>query len=54
MDVLQLSYVSSVSELARLSEGTTRPLLVANGNEELMVVLTPRVFEQLLLGRAGL
>ncbi|CBL03292.1 hypothetical protein GPA_01240 [Gordonibacter pamelaeae 7-10-1-b] len=58
MDVLQLSHAGSVRTLCRLIQGMDRPVVVADGTDEVMVVLSPSAFEGVLLrggrgGRAG-
>ena len=58
MDVLQLSHTGSVRALCRLIRGTDRPVVVTDGVDEVMVVLSPSAFEAVLLrggreGRAG-
>lgn len=55
MDVLQLSHAGSVRTLCRLIQGMDRPVVVADGTDEVMVVLSPSVFESVLLrgGRGG-
>ena len=49
VDVLQLSHAGSVRALGRLLRGTDRPVVVADGDEEVMVVLSPPAFEAMLL-----
>ena len=58
IDVLQLSHAGSVRTLCRLIQGMDRPVVVADGTDEVMVVLSPSAFEGVLLrggrgGRAG-
>ena len=52
MDVLQLSHTGSVRTLCRLIQGMDRPVVVADGADEVMVVLSPSAFEGVLL-RSG-
>ena len=53
MDVLQLSHAGSVRTLCRLIQGMDRPVVVADGTDEVMVVLSPSAFEGVLLRGAS-
>lgn len=48
MDVININGLKSVKELANRAALVNEPLVVVDGEQECMVVLSPDVFERLL------
>lgn len=53
MHVVQLSFVENTRTLARLVRTCDAPVLVKEGSEDALVVLSPRALEKLLFGGGG-
>lgn len=53
MNAVQLSFVENTRTLARLVRTADAPVLVKEGSEDALVVLSPRALEKLLFGGGG-